>query len=111
MQHNELSSLTPDTMAKAAQNYLDFMKKSGHKAEALFSDKLPMNFMYLGFISTIFPKAKIIYCRRQPLDIGLSCYIEMFNLSHDFSLDQNTFAQYFFRSTCHYAALATGVTH
>ena len=88
-------NLASDQLIQAAQTYLDFMKKSGQQDEPLCTDKLPMNFMYLGFINAIFPKAKIIYCRRQPLDIGVSCYIEMFNLSHDFSLDLNSFAHYF----------------
>ena len=37
-------------------------------------DKMPDNFLYLGLIAMLFPKAHVIHCRRNPLDICLSCY-------------------------------------
>ncbi len=37
-------------------------------------DKAPSNYRFLGLISLMFPKAKIIYCLRSPMDTGLSCY-------------------------------------
>lgn len=38
------------------------------------TDKLPANFLNLGLINLLFPNAKVIFCRRDPLDVGLSCY-------------------------------------
>lgn len=37
-------------------------------------DKAPSNYRFLGLISLMFPEARIIYCRRSPMDIGLSCF-------------------------------------
>jgi hypothetical protein len=37
-------------------------------------DKMPDNFLHLGFIALLFPNAHIIHCKRHPLDICLSCY-------------------------------------
>lgn len=37
-------------------------------------DKMPDNFLYLGLIAMLFPKAHIIHCRRNPFDVCLSCY-------------------------------------
>src|SRR5262249_31331830 len=37
-------------------------------------DKMPGNYHHLGFIATLFPRAKIIHCRRDPLDTCLSCF-------------------------------------
>jgi hypothetical protein len=37
-------------------------------------DKAPSNYRFLGLISLMFPEAKIIYCQRSPMDIGLSCF-------------------------------------
>jgi len=93
--HNELQKLTENTLQQAASSYITSVQQAEHSNEKYFTDKLPMNFMYLGFIASVFPNAKIIYCRRQPLDIGLSCFIEMFNLENDFSTDLNCFSQYF----------------
>lgn len=41
-------------------------------------DKMPDNYSLIGWILTLFPKAKIIHCRRDPRDIILSCWITQF---------------------------------
>lgn len=50
-------------------------------------DKMPMNFQLLGLIRLMFPKARIIHCRRDPRDTCLSCYFQYFQIGHDFSFD------------------------
>jgi hypothetical protein len=35
-------------------------------------DKLPDNIFMLGVIATLFPAGRIIFCRRDPRDIGVS---------------------------------------
>lgn len=42
------------------------------------TDKLPNNYKYVGFIHSILPNAKIIHCRRHPLDVVLSCFMQRF---------------------------------
>ena len=37
-------------------------------------DKMPLNFQYLPLIRAQFRKANIIHCRRDPRDVGVSCY-------------------------------------
>jgi hypothetical protein len=39
---------------------------------------MPQNFFYLGLIKTIFPTAKIIHCRRNPIATTFSCYKTLF---------------------------------
>jgi Tfp pilus assembly protein PilF len=41
-------------------------------------DKMPHNFMHLGLIATLFPHARVIYCRRDPLDLGTAIYLQNF---------------------------------
>jgi tetratricopeptide (TPR) repeat protein len=38
------------------------------------TDKMPMNFQYLGLVAQLLPGARIIHCRRDPMDTGLSCF-------------------------------------
>ena len=38
-------------------------------------DKMNFNYMYLGFLHTLFPNARIIDCRRHPVDNCLSIYL------------------------------------
>ena len=41
-------------------------------------DKLPDNYSLLGWILTLFPRAKIIHCRREPRAVALSCWMTQF---------------------------------
>jgi tetratricopeptide (TPR) repeat protein len=41
-------------------------------------DSMWMNFMHIGLIELMFPNARIIHCRRAPLDNGLACYFHPF---------------------------------
>jgi len=57
--------------------YLDARMASAGDA-ALATDKLPYNFLLLGLIARLLPGARIIHCRRDPLDTGLSAYFQLF---------------------------------
>jgi tetratricopeptide (TPR) repeat protein len=51
-------------------------------------NKLPGNFQLLGLISFMYPNARIIHCRRNPLDTCLSCFFQNFqHLDYTFDLD------------------------
>jgi Tfp pilus assembly protein PilF len=59
-------------------------------------DKNPFNFANIGFIKMLFPKAKIIHCTRNPVDICLSIYFQNFaHTNLDFSYDLNDIAEYY----------------
>jgi hypothetical protein len=52
------------------------------------TDKLPANFLNLGLIQLLFPRARVVYCRRNPLDTGLSCFQQNFrSKGMDFARD------------------------
>ncbi len=42
------------------------------------ADKMPDNYMYLGMLAALFPKAKFIHCRRDLRDIAVSCWMTNF---------------------------------
>jgi tetratricopeptide (TPR) repeat protein len=46
------------------------------------SDKMPHNYWHIGFICAMFPKAPIVYMRRDPRDICMSIYSRVFADSH-----------------------------
>ncbi|RUL66408.1 sulfotransferase family protein [Dyella dinghuensis] len=65
-----------------------------------FVDKLPHNFLYIGFIAQALPRAKIICLRRHPLDTCLSNFRELFvqgSPFHDYSLDLMKTGHYYVR--------------
>lgn len=50
-------------------------------------DKMPANALHLGFVSTLLPRARIILCRRDPRDIGLSIFQHRFFGYHPYAHD------------------------
>ena len=41
-------------------------------------DKMPDNLILIGLIMRLFPRARIIYCSRDPRDISVSCFFQVF---------------------------------
>ncbi len=41
-------------------------------------DKMPDNYLYLGWLATLFPRAKFIHCRRDLRDVAVSCWMTNF---------------------------------
>jgi tetratricopeptide (TPR) repeat protein len=41
-------------------------------------DKMPENTLYLGLIAALFPRARLIHCRRDLRDVALSCWMTHF---------------------------------
>jgi tetratricopeptide (TPR) repeat protein len=41
-------------------------------------DKMPDNYMYLGLLSILFPRARFIHCRRDLRDVAVSCWMTHF---------------------------------
>lgn len=69
--------LTPEASARLARRYLDALNNSSAVAGRVV-DATPTNFEYLGLVALLFPNARVIACRRDPLDLGLACYMQSF---------------------------------
>lgn len=81
-----LLRLTQDTVNTLARGYLERLEMLAPDA-ARITDKMPHNFLHLGLIARLFPRARVIHCMRNPLDICLSIYFQYFNASHAYSHD------------------------
>ncbi|WP_422926385.1 tetratricopeptide repeat-containing sulfotransferase family protein [Singulisphaera sp. PoT] len=73
-----LDRLDEDGIHGLALNHLAKLDTLGKGAERVV-DKMPENALYLGFIATLFPRAKIIHCRRDLRDVALSCWMTNFS--------------------------------
>ncbi|HET7673934.1 MAG TPA: sulfotransferase [Gammaproteobacteria bacterium] len=51
------------------------------------TDKLPGNVVMTGLIHTLFPRAPLIFVRRDPIDTCVSCFNRLFTVGHHFSYD------------------------
>lgn len=89
-----LFDLDAAALGRHAGRYLD--KLSGISADALrVTDKMPFNFLHLGLVAALSPGAKIIHCRRDPLDTCVSCHFTTFNENLQFASDLRTLGSYF----------------
>lgn len=59
---------------EVSQEYRVLLRQFG-PSEARVIDKMPMNFMGLGLVHLLFPNARILHTRRNPLDTCLSIYV------------------------------------
>lgn len=72
-----LASLPQDRFRIAGDWYAKQLEEFGPAARRI-TDKLPANFMFIGLIHLILPRAKIIHVRRNPMDTCLSCLFQRF---------------------------------
>jgi tetratricopeptide (TPR) repeat protein len=84
---------TPE-MEQMANDYLIHVTALADDARHV-TDKLPHNFLHLGLISTLFPRARIIHCKRHPLDTCLSLYSQHFNAPHAYAYDLTELGVYY----------------
>jgi tetratricopeptide (TPR) repeat protein len=81
-------------IGKMASEYLKRLPPARGDARRVV-DKLPDNFLRLGLIALAFPRATVIHCRRHPLDVGLSCYFQLFKPgSHNWAYDLGHIGSY-----------------
>jgi len=68
-----------------------------HRVEGCeyFIDKLPNNFVHIGWIKLTMPNAKIINTRRYPVDSCLGVFKQLFASGQNFSYDQFELAEYY----------------
>jgi tetratricopeptide (TPR) repeat protein len=73
-----VGDLTPDAARQLAEDHERrlFDLDGGRSARIL--DKMPDNYVHLGLIAALFPRATLIYCRRDFRDIAVSCWLTGF---------------------------------
>jgi tetratricopeptide (TPR) repeat protein len=59
------------------------------------TNKMPHNFEFLGLIALALPGAKIIHCRRNPLDTCVSCWTKNFNEAHSYNRSLEDLGRYY----------------
>lgn len=84
--------ITAEFVKDVGDKYVEQVKRLDESGAAKhITDKMPGNFANIGFIRMILPNAKIIHCRRNPIDTCLSCYKQNFQ-GQNFSYDQEDLA-------------------
>ena len=82
------------------EQYLKYLERFVKKQESHVTDKLPHNFVLIGLIKLIIPEAKIIYCKRSPMDNCFSLYTHKFvDMAHQYSYNQKLLGEYYLMHT------------
>ena len=78
------------------EQYLEKLAKRDKDSSIYICDKMPHNFIFIGLIKLILPEAKIIYCKRDPIDNCFSLYSHKFvEVSHQYSYNQKMLGEYY----------------
>ncbi|OGS90455.1 MAG: hypothetical protein A2Z95_04430 [Gallionellales bacterium GWA2_60_18] len=91
--------ITPEHLDEAALRRIAdecLQELASHSTDAVrVADKMPGNFAHLGLIHAVFPNARILHTRRNPIDTCLSIYFQNFSASHDYANDLKDLAHYY----------------
>jgi tetratricopeptide (TPR) repeat protein len=72
-----MSLISQSVVQQVAESHLQQLRRSSPKAMRIV-DKMPDNYLWLGLLATLFPRAKFIYSKRDVRDIAVSCWITNF---------------------------------
>ena len=86
--------LTSEELSNFGEEYLKRTRLFRGNA-MYFIDKTPHNFLHIGLIKSILPKAKIIDARREPMACGFSVYKQQFAQGHRFSNSLSDIGKYY----------------
>lgn len=89
---DRFSTLSDADAHDLAARYLQDVDQAVAPATALFTDKMPTNFLYVGLIRRLFPKAPILHLRRDPMALAWSLYRRRFTDGHDYAYDLDDIA-------------------
>jgi tetratricopeptide (TPR) repeat protein len=72
-----LAGIGPDTVRQLGQWHLSRLQELAPQALRVV-DKMPDNYLYLGWLCILFPRARFIHCRRDLRDVAVSCWMTHF---------------------------------
>jgi hypothetical protein len=88
-----MATAGPEALARLRGLYLDGLKTARPEA-AVVTDKRPDNFLHIGLIKAMFPKARIVHTVREPLDVILSNWFLHLDRSMAHALDLEDLAHW-----------------
>ena len=84
-----------DNILEFSENYIRKIENISQNSVRV-TDKMPDNYLRTGLIKLLFPKARIIHCRRNPLDTCISIYLNFINIKgNEYSFDLNDIGEYY----------------
>ncbi|MCP4023091.1 MAG: sulfotransferase, partial [Desulfobacteraceae bacterium] len=93
---DEIVSGKADPFKKAGQDYINRVQKHAD-GEKFITDKMPHNFVSIGFIRLFLPNAKVIHCTRDPMDTCFSIFKHLFSgqKTHKYAYNMKELGHYY----------------
>jgi tetratricopeptide (TPR) repeat protein len=88
-----LASLSAQDMKSLGVNYLSMLEEAF--GTLVVTNKRPDNFLYLGLIRALYPNARIVHTRRDPLDNSLSVFFQPLESALDYANDLQSIGHYY----------------
>ena len=111
---DKLSDLSHVKMRDLGRNYIEATRRHRHTTRPHFTDKMPSNWVFTGFIHTILPNAKIVDIRRHPLGCGFANFSQHYNWGINFSYDLQSTGRFYadyVRQMSHFDGVIPGAVH
>jgi tetratricopeptide (TPR) repeat protein len=89
-----IPAMNGEALRALAADYLAYIRRLSTDSLRVV-DKLPHNFQAIGLIALLFPNARIIHCRRDPIDTCVSCFMTNFNEKHGYNADLQKLGLYY----------------
>jgi hypothetical protein len=109
-----LASLSPEDLRRLGERYLEQTRVQRKTDAPHFIDKLPNNWMHVGFIHLILPNAKIVDARRHPMSGCFAGFKQHFARGQLFTYSLEDIGRYYsdyVRLMAHYDAVLPGRVH
>jgi tetratricopeptide (TPR) repeat protein len=90
-----LASLAKSGVEALAARYLANAQRHRRHGKPRFVDKMHGNFVSIGLLHLMFPRAAIIDSRRHPMASGFACYKQLFNPGMNFAYDLGELGLYY----------------
>ncbi|MDX2038278.1 MAG: sulfotransferase [Isosphaeraceae bacterium] len=74
-----VGALDRERLGFLAREHLECLRRLAPSADRIV-DKMPENYLHLGLIAALFPRATLIHCRRDLRDVALSCWMTDFGM-------------------------------
>jgi tetratricopeptide (TPR) repeat protein len=109
-----VADLSPERLRELGESFMETTRIQRKTDKPFFIDKLPNNFIHVGLIQLILPKAKIIDARRHPLGTCFSGFKQHFARGQNFSYGLTDIGRYYadyVELMAHFDAVTPGKVH
>src|SRR5690606_25946550 len=87
-------NLPPHILREIAKGYMSLARTAADRSGRTV-DKFLHNFLHVGLIRLLFPRAKILHARRNPMDCCFSMFTSPLNEGHAYTRDLATLGRYY----------------